>query len=114
MDQYFLKLMLEQHSRAVLKNRYEILRSQYACIHCSLKKGFTGMKTQKMVIADDRVTVCNKYIKKDTKTNQCHVMMRCASYAALNLLLERKGLCDAISSENGTPVKDIGGINVNF
>ncbi|XP_022766930.1 L10-interacting MYB domain-containing protein-like [Durio zibethinus] len=96
MDQYFLELMLAlvhkgnkvgrtfkkkawvcmitlfnakfgfQHSRAVLKNRYKILRSQYASIRTLLtQKGFHWDETQKMVLADDRVW--NKYIKKIQK-----------------------------------------------
>ncbi|XWS59352.1 hypothetical protein CRYUN_Cryun08bG0114200 [Craigia yunnanensis] len=144
MDQYFLQLMLEQvhkgnkvcctfkkkawvhmitlfnekfgfqHSRAVLKNRYKILRSQYASIRTVLtKKGFHWDETQKMVIADDRVW--NKYIKEHpefrrykNKSMPCYddMCIICHNESASG---KKRTLRCNMSSENGTHGKDIGG-----
>ncbi|KAK6231966.1 hypothetical protein SCA6_002039 [Theobroma cacao] len=144
MDQYFLELMLDQvhkgnkvgctlkkkawvsmitlfnakfglqHSRAVLKNRYKILRSQYASIKTLLtEKGFHWDETQKMVIADDRVW--NKYVKEHpefrrfkNKSMPCYDDM-CIICCNESTSAETRILQCNMSSENGTPGKDIGG-----
>ncbi|OMO68652.1 hypothetical protein COLO4_29519 [Corchorus olitorius] len=144
MDQYFLELMLEhvnkgnkvgrtfkktawvrmitlfnakfgfQHSRAVLKNRYKILRSQYASIKALLTlKGFCWDETQKMVIADDRVW--NKYIKEHpefrrykNKSMPCYDDM-CIICRNESVSVKKRTLQCNMSSKSGASGKDIGG-----
>ncbi|XP_028948627.2 L10-interacting MYB domain-containing protein-like isoform X3 [Malus domestica] len=51
-----------QHGRAVLKNRYNVLRKHYSSVNALLdQKGFTWDETQQKVVADD--PVWNKYIE---------------------------------------------------
>ncbi|KAB2607976.1 hypothetical protein D8674_011144 [Pyrus ussuriensis x Pyrus communis] len=92
MDQFFVELMLDEvckgnkvgctfkkkswitmitcfnekfgfhHGRAVLKNRYNVLRKHYSSVNALLdQKGFTWDETQQKVVADD--PVWNKYIE---------------------------------------------------
>ncbi|XVF55898.1 hypothetical protein PTKIN_Ptkin06aG0073300 [Pterospermum kingtungense] len=143
MDQYFLELMIDQvhkgnkvgctfkkeawvrmiilfnakfgfqHSRAVLKNRYKILRSQYASIRTLLtQKGFHWDETQKMVIADD--CIWSKCIKEHpdfrrykNKTMPCYDDM-CIIFRDESASKKKRTVqCNV--SENGTPGKDISG-----
>ncbi|TQD86282.1 hypothetical protein C1H46_028169 [Malus baccata] len=48
-----------QHGRAVLKNRYNVLRKHYSSVNILLdQKGFTWDETQQKVVADDPKPQC--------------------------------------------------------
>uniref|UniRef100_A0A5B7AKG0 Myb/SANT-like domain-containing protein n=1 Tax=Davidia involucrata TaxID=16924 RepID=A0A5B7AKG0_DAVIN len=103
-----------QYGKVILKNRYNVLRRQYNTIKFLLgRNGFSWDETQQMVIADDRVwnsaIKARRYFRRYRNKTILYYADMCVIYGNETNLMNNIA-CHNLSSENGTPAKNTGGV----